>query len=622
MHPHPFREDCDELHANSPPRRQANLAPLALILADIIANRRLTPHFQPIVDLAAGKIIGYEALIRGPSDTPLHSPGLLFQTAMQVHRLVELEILCRDINIEFFSRLNLPGKLFLNISPKSLLEENFPKGFTRNALQRYGLEASRVVIELTENFPILDVTTIHHALQHYRDSGFQVALDDLGAAYAGLRLWTELKPDFVKFDKYFIQAINQDKHKKQLIQSLQDIAEHVGCQTIAEGIETIEEYYTVQSLGVCFGQGYYFSRPTPTPPLDIPQQICLHVACTSRDQGQDFKWRSETVANLIKTVPTIGSQTTLSEAGDLLEKVPELMAIPVVDEGFAGGMLHRHHAMNVLASRFGRDLHGRRPIREFIDRNCLRIETDIPIEQLSQIITNENNLHQGNHFIITEKNRYRGIGQVTDLLKRITELQIRNARYANPLTLLPGNVPIHESIERLVANATSFTACYVDLDHFKPFNDTYGYSRGDMVIRLVGRILQDCSHPQQDFVGHIGGDDFMVLFRSEDWQQRCQNILQRFADQVMEFYNEEHRQAQGIAGQDRQGQPVFYGICSLSIGATCFDGLQDCCSHHDIATLASEAKKQAKKIQGNSLFINRRRCWQLDTAGTATDDGA
>ena len=98
------------------------------------------------------------------------------------------------------------------------------------------------------------------------------------------------------------------------------------------------------------------------------------------------------------------------------------------------------------------------------------------------------------------------------LLKRITELQIRNARYANPLTLLPGNVPINEHVEHLLENYLPFTACYFDLDNFKPFNDLYGYSRGDMVIRLLGTILQSACNPQCDFIGHIGGDDFMIIF--------------------------------------------------------------------------------------------------------------
>jgi diguanylate cyclase (GGDEF)-like protein len=100
-------------------------------------------------------------------------------------------------------------------------------------------------------------------------------------------------------------------------------------------------------------------------------------------------------------------------------------------------------------------------------------------------------------------------------MREITQMQIHAARYANPLTQLPGNVPINEHIDRLLESGTRFWVCYFDLDHFKPFNDVYGYRRGDDVIQLTGNILTSNCDPDRDFVGHIGGDDFMVLFQSE-----------------------------------------------------------------------------------------------------------
>lgn len=578
------------------------------IFDDIIVNRRLTSWFQPIVNLGNGAIIGYEALVRGPSDSLLHSPGNLFNAAFQTNRLTELETLCRDVNIECFANLKLSGKLFLNISPKALLNPDFPSGFTLQTLARYGIDPNNVVIELTENFPILDIDTIRNALSHYRKSGFKVALDDLGSAYAGLRLWSELKPDYVKFDKYFIQSINRDSHKKRLIQSLQEIALSEGCQTIAEGVETIEEYYVVQSLGVSLGQGYYFCHPSAAPPRQLPASIVLPQNGSANSL---FKWRSETVECLIRTTATTTPATTLNAVGDLLERMPELLAIPVVENEKVHGIIQRYEVMNILASRYGRDLRGHRPIREVMSNAPLCIDKDIPIEQLSQIITNDSNSQQGNHFIITTQHKYLGVGMVTDLLKRITDLQIRNARYANPLTLLPGNVPINEQISRLLEEKQPFTACYFDLDNFKPFNDVYGYSRGDMVIRLVAEILQTVCTQEGDFIGHIGGDDFMVVFRSSDWKKQCHIILDCFAKEVLELYDVEHRTAKGISATDRSGKPVFYAISSLSIGATHYDGSHNHCNQHDIAFLASEAKKQAKKIEGNSLFLNQRKCCGL-----------
>jgi len=159
---------------------------------------------------------------------------------------------------------------------------------------------------------------------------------------------------------------------------------------------------------------------------------------------------------------------------------------------------------------------------------------------------------------------------------------------------------------------TPFSACYFDLDHFKPFNDLYGYGRGDMVILLLSEILQSTCNPDCDFVGHVGGDDFIVVFRSEDWEKRCNTMLDDFAEQVVDLYDEVHRLAGGIYSQDRRGASTFFPIASVSVGATFCDGQCSLCTQHDIAYLTSEAKKQAKSITGNSLFINRRKCHPIE----------
>lgn len=578
------------------------------IFDDILSNRRLVPHFQPIFDLQTGGIIGYESLIRGPSDTPFHPPGVLFETAIRLNRLVELEILCRDINIEFFSRLQLPGKLFLNISPKALMQPDFPRGFTKQSLIKHNLDGNRLVIELTEDFPVYDIDLVRKTLEYYRQSGFQVALDDLGTAYAGLRLWSELKPEYVKFDKYFIQSINSDPHKKHLIQNLQDIADNIGCLTIAEGVETIEEYYTAQALGVTCGQGYYLGRPSPLPPTSLPFDVALKPRSAL---PSNYEWGTKTVSCLVKSVPTVSSTATLNDVGDLFQRYTELMCLPVVDDQTVAGILHRRHVWDLLASRFGRDLYGKKSIAalDLIDQQAIKTEARVPIEQLSQHITSntsrKENLYD-NVFIVTENGSYRGIGLVVDLLRQITEMQIRNARYANPLTLLPGNVPIEKTLEQYIAENREFTVCYFDLDNFKPFNDVYGYSRGDMAIRLTAKTIKEGCHAQLDFIGHIGGDDFIVIFTSNNWQERCRQIMMRFAEDIPSLYDDDHRQAGGIETQDRQGNRVCYHFISLSIGATHYSGNGAIRSHHEISVQAAEAKKQAKKIPGNSLFINRR----------------
>ena len=168
-------------------------AMLADLLRDILHQQNLKSLFQPIVDLGNGRIYGYEALLRGPSDSPLHSPTSLFTVAERCGRMAELDQLARTVHIRNFAALDLPGKLFLNVFPGTLLDADFRTGLTRQALQEVGLSPGQVVIELTEHFPIDDYDLVRHAMTHYRQMGFAVAIDDLGAGYAGLRLWSELR---------------------------------------------------------------------------------------------------------------------------------------------------------------------------------------------------------------------------------------------------------------------------------------------------------------------------------------------------------------------------------------------------------------------------------------------
>jgi diguanylate cyclase (GGDEF)-like protein len=157
----------------------------------------------------------------------------------------------------------------------------------------------------------------------------------------------------------------------------------------------------------------------------------------------------------------------------------------------------------------------------------------------------------------------------------------------------------------LLQGSAEFCACYCDLDHFKPFNDVYGYHSGDDVIQLTGKILAEVCDPDHDFIGHIGGDDFIILFQSADWEARCQRALAGFAKGILEFFSAEDRARQGYVAKDRHAEEVFYPLTSLSIGAVQVEPCKQA-SHHKISAAAAEAKKQAKGIPGNSLFVERR----------------
>lgn len=573
-------------------------------LERIIREQRLTALFQPIVANKAGEIFGYEALIRGPSNTPLHSPVTLFETAVRYGRLVELELLCREVSIFQFKNLNLPGKLFLNASPETLLQPNFRPGCTLNTLKKVGLTPECVVIELTEQYPMDNYDVVREALHHYNKMGFEIAIDDLGAGYAGLRMWSELRPDYVKIDRHFMQDIHEDKVKQEFVRSIRNIALELNCQVIGEGIETAEEYRVIKNMGLEFCQGYYFARPSALPKTSVEKNLFQNGLEVVKHHHRT-KASSKLVGDLLQCVTAINASATIEDIAQIFHSTPKLDALPVVNGNRPLGLIRRNTLTNLMLSRYGRDLHGKKLITQFLDTNPLMLDSQLAIEDASTLVSEKMQQDKSLDFIITKKGEYYGMGSVIDLLRIITELQVQNAHYANPLTLLPGNVPIYEKLDELLYQQKRFVIAYCDLDNFKPYNDEYGYEKGDQVIKGLAEILCNASDDEIDFVGHIGGDDFILIFRSSDWKERCELILQQFNEQVRHYYKRKDHENKGLWSQDRSGKHIFFPLLSLSIGCVTPD-ISAFKSHHGVAELASDAKCMAKKQEGNSLYIEQR----------------
>lgn len=582
--------------------------PMLALLHEIIAQRKLSALFQPIVRMRNGEILGYEGLIRGPSNTALHSPLALFKVARAHNLSVQMEYLCRHIVLARFAQSGLPGNLFLNVTPGALMQPEAIQGETLRYLERLGINPQRIIIELTENEPTYDYALLRNAAMHYRDMGFQIAIDDLGEGFSSLRLWSELQPEYVKIDMHFVQGINHDPMKLQFVRSIQEIAEKSGSIVIAEGIESQAELLTIRDLGIACGQGYHIGRPLADPPTAISDDVTKtlrrdKVPLAAQKYGPG-KGRA-TVFKLLRETRYVSPEVSNDQVYSMFVNDPELQALPVVSNGLPIGLINRYSMVERFARLYGRELYGKKSCAFFMDPSPIITEQDTSLQDLSNLLVHAESHHLSNGFIITDRGQYVGLGTGHDLLREITQMQMDAARHANPLTQLPGNVPINDHIEYLLQSGVEFCICYCDLDHFKPFNDVYGYRKGDDMIQLTGRILQQACDPDLDFIGHIGGDDFLIMFQSEDWEKRCRTLLDNFAVESAACYYDEDRLRGGYHSEDRQGNRVLHPLVGVSLGAVKIEPSQYS-SPHQIASAATRAKKQAKKMVGNSLFIERR----------------
>jgi EAL domain-containing protein (putative c-di-GMP-specific phosphodiesterase class I) len=226
--------------------------------------------YEPIVEVASRTVFGYEALARGPEGSELHSPAALFSTASEEDLLFQLDGLCRQSALD--GARDLPGgaKLFLNVRPTTIHDPNFRAEALCRTLERCRLAPADLVFEISEQESIGNFAIFREVRDYYRKLGFQIALDDTGAGYASLEAVMELSPDFIKVDRAFVHRIDEDPARQELLRALRSVADRIGARIIAEGLDTLEELETLGKLGIPFGQGWLFGKPTPLRAADPP----------------------------------------------------------------------------------------------------------------------------------------------------------------------------------------------------------------------------------------------------------------------------------------------------------------------------------------------------------------
>jgi diguanylate cyclase (GGDEF)-like protein len=191
------------------------------------------------------------------------------------------------------------------------------------------------------------------------------------------------------------------------------------------------------------------------------------------------------------------------------------------------------------------------------------------------------------------------LARIRGHLRRAAQLPPRN-----PLTGLPGNVLLQAELDRLIGGSQPFSLLYIDLDNFKAFNDVYGFARGDRAIHLVANLIAQAS-PPEDFIGHIGGDDFAIIHFADNVEQFCQQVIAAFDQQVRTLYDESDLARGFLQAYDRHGVLRRFGFLSLSIAAV-NTRTRPFANVDEMSKVAAELKQVAKQTSGSSYQIDRR----------------
>lgn len=587
----------------------------ALKVAELIEARALAAVFQPIVDFDGGAILGYEGLIRGPAGTPLESPGALFAQAAHEGLSVGLEHAAAETCVAAFAALGCEGKLFLNFSADAIVSLGQTRERAAELLGRYGVPIDRLVLELTEQCAIDNVAGFEPIVAALRETGAQFALDDYGTANASMNLWVRLQPDVVKIDRFFIDDIANDPLKFEAVRAMQHFASASGARLVAEGIENEADLIVVRDMGIAFGQGYFFGRPAAHARKHVAQPArealaAGHIAVfprATRSQLPGSPSGGGAAAKMLVPAPALPRSATNNDVLELFNRLPALHALAVVEHDEPIALVNRRSFMDRYALPYHRELFGKRPCLLFANASPVVIEKSMTVEQMAKLLASDDQRYLADGFVITDQGKYLGLGTGESLVRAVTEVRIEAARYANPLTFLPGNIPISSHIARLIDHQVEFHACYVDLNHFKPFNDRYGYWHGDEVLKFAAAVLAKACDPTRDFLGHVGGDDFLILFQSEDWHERARAAIADFNEGALGFYADDDRTAGGIHGEDRRGNPTFFSFVTMAIGCVrVWPAAPEPVRYgsEEIASVAALAKHRAKQEPSGFFLID------------------
>lgn len=574
------------------------------LLQDILNQGRVVTHFQPIVNLRNAQIIGYEALSRGPQGTELASPLALIDAAQQANCLWDLELLFRQKALESAKGLLVEQKMFINVDPNVIKDPKFQSGLTHESLVSLGIGVESIVFEITERTAIHDYEAFVKVLDHYRQQGYVIAIDDAGAGYSGLRSMHEIKPDYIKIDLDLIRDIDKDAFKQALIRAFVEALSDTHIQLIAEGIETENELKTLMVLGVSAGQGYYIGRPTAgfceiAPDIRKKIQSYGFLSRNLANYSQDYHY----VSHLLEStaVPVTFEEETPCMVVKEHMKITGQNSVVVVKKGYPTGMVTKASIDQKLSGQFGYVLFMNRPISHAVVDRPLVLDAYTPIHVAAKKAMERPDHTLYDDLILVRGKQFLGLVPMKRVIEYTLTYERNAAKELNPLSGLPGNPIINRVLSDVISYTSNVGVLYVDINDFKAFNDIYGFERGDQMILAVSETLKrivKSRFPYGSFIGHIGGDDFIVLVEGD--YERSRHVAHAIVDAFIElrgqFFDRDHLLAGGFEAEDRFGTKRQYRLTSIAVAGfhgdlSLFDSVEQ------FSEQLGQIKRQAKKLK-------------------------
>ena len=581
---------------------------------NILAHELIFTKFQPIVCLVTGDVVAYEALSRGPEGSIFENPVTLFEIADELNFIEDLDMLCRKKAISNAKKLALDTKatkLFINIDAASMVGTRHNKGETKSLIEEFGFEIKNIALEVTERAFIKNPGLFYSVLEHYQSQGFSIAIDDFGSGSAGIKLISETSPQIVKIDKFLTENIDKSTKKQGILKMIVEMCHKLfSSKVVAEGIETAEELITVKELGIDWGQGYLLGKPSTTLesiPAFVRNRITSHHSIAETNE-ENFSDETKVGDITSLNVPVVHSSATVGTLVKMFNKNRDLLGVPVVNVGVPVGLVMKTELFAKLGKQFGFDLFYRRPVSYVMNENFLTVDVNQSVDFVAKQVLLRDFSRLYDVFIVLKDGKYYGISTVHSLLERMTALKIKYASQSNPLTGLPGNISIKTFVEKQIKNGLDFACVYCDIDHFKSYNDYYGFCRGDEVIKRTACLITEVFKLSRiGYIGHIGGDDFIAVIHPEEIHELCTRFIKEFDDMASSLYADSDIKNGYIETLDRRNEKCRYPLMSISLAVVVSHENSRFHSFLEISNVTAEIKKKAKTIKGSIFLIDQRK---------------
>ncbi len=558
---------------------------------------KLDYAFQPIVNVKSGKTYGVEALLRNFHEAGgFYSIINLFDEAYNDGLLYQLDLQLRYKAIEKFSRLGIENiQLFYNIDTRIMFMPDFVSGNTQTILEKFNLDKKSICFELSERSTLQNPSSISNIINRYQQEEYDTVIDDFGTGITGLQLLYYAESKFIKLDRFFLQNIHNDAKKRTFCTHIISIAHVMGIKVIAEGLETKDEYLTCKDIGIDLLQGYLIQKPK----LDIGKIKHKYTEIDELYKSDQRAYTSNIVnKKKIEFIKPLKIDNNLNDLFLYFKDNPTNTFVPIIDKlEQLYGVIYEKDIKKLSYSQYGASLvknsKTNTSLKKFI-KETVSSEITWGVDKILEVYNMDINSSHG--IFITKNSKYYGFIDVNNLLAMSYDRNIEIAKDQNPLTKLPGN----RQIELFITNALeckdnkTYHIVYFDFNDFKPFNDIYGFRQGDRAIILFTQILKKELDKDQ-FIAHIGGDDFFVGFDKYTYEEAyniINNIQHKFQEQIRDLYSDKDKKNGFIETSDRFGTSRKFkllGVCSAIIEIT------NQKKHIDLDKVLGQIKKESKK---------------------------